>query len=616
MSLPRLSAADFPQPSISPLTIGQLFMQSFQQATDMVRQREADDMQAQKFQMQQEQHQLSMEDAAWERENLRPLQLQAERLRLLQSRRQLEYQRANTARLEAQTTTELLKQRSMADVEDGFTRQIADIGNALLTYEGKQAAPASTPEPLPPGTDSPNPPLDMSRPTAGDTRLPTAPATREPALPADAGGGVNPANPLLPPAEGGTAPTAPTPAAPPAPDLAGPPDASPIFAKLEEARKSIDLTTAPNSRDRAQKLAALEDARRLVFSRPGMTQAFESWQTAQTAAAQRKQVETLATQMEEARALGVPLNLPPSVKLEGGKLLLAKTNQPLSLNQALMVERMAFQPAPASTYDPAKDKELQAALTIVRTHQRPDYQASLTTPEEKAKAKQEFEKAQAQLQVLATTSPERARIIMAATAPPPKADDPAAAKAEADAKAKAEADAKAKAEADAKTTWLAPAERAAAAAKAKADADTATTWTAAKETYTSGISAADLEGAAQATAEGRLVKTGETRQHTRLSISGPGPVPTFGVPEPVTGSPARALLVEQGINPDAKQKIGDQEFTLEQIVTERLKEIATEKGFGKPGKDSTPAHSVTVNGKVYSFPTAEKLAEFKTRAGI
>jgi hypothetical protein len=125
--------------------------------------------------------------------------------------------------------------------------------------------------------------------------------------------------------------------------------------------------------------------------------------------------------------------------------------------------------------------------------------------------------------------------------------------------------------------WVPPADRKATAAKAQRDAETNTAWTSAKTAITANIPSAELDGAAAATKDGKKVNTGET-------ITG-GDY-TYSVTEARLGSPARALLIAQGIDPDAKVKIGGEEFTKEQVLEARLKEIAEEKGFGK--KAATP----------------------------
>jgi hypothetical protein len=511
---------------------------------------------------------------------------------------------ANLARANVQTANELLKHRAAEVTDNGLMGHMAQLGTSIESYRASVGLPPLAGQPTP--ASSPNPPLDMSAPAPDNTALPGSSAPSA-APPTDMSLEEYPFDPetgdMLSPeqiaarkkAPSAAAPT-PTPdskptlasaglavpkldgqsqpSAPPATTAPQTPDLS-VLDRLEETRAYVMATTAPNSRERADGMKSVMDMERIVLAQPGILQAKAQWEAAKVTQAQQREVETIASQLTEAQDLGMQINLPPTVKLEGGKLILAKTGTPLSLNQAQTIAKIAFSPTPASSYDPAKDKELQIALTAVRLNQRPEYQASLTTPEEKAKAKQEFEKAQAQLEVLATTSPDRARIIMAATAQP----DPTTEKN------------KDKSKEGGDTTpppppqWIAPAERAAAAEKAKVETAAAAQWTAAKEAFTADIPTAELEGAAMATAEGRKVKTGETRQ-LYASMAGPGPLTTSGAPEPVIGSPARALLVAQGINPDQKQKVGEQEFTAEQILTERLKEIAVEKGFVASGQDA------------------------------
>lgn len=127
--------------------------------------------------------------------------------------------------------------------------------------------------------------------------------------------------------------------------------------------------------------------------------------------------------------------------------------------------------------------------------------------------------------------------------------------------------------------WQSPAERPKIQAQQQRQANADAAWTAAKNDLSEIIDENEMLGAAAAQAEGRKVETGE-------KVTG-GDY-TYSVTEDRIGTPSRALLIAAGTDPDTKKKIDGKEYTLEEILSARLEEIARQKGFGKFAQQQQP----------------------------
>lgn len=365
MALPRLSAADFSAPDLSPLSMGQIYMQSFQQATQDVRQREADDMRAQEFGMRQEERQLRLEDTQWQREHMRPLQLEAQKLALMRGQLGVAQAGATLAKHNAETANELLKQRAVEQTGQGWVNRMAAVGGSLQQYltaigQPMPGAPAASFGPNDATVDPNGPASSGSVPvtyfstgaaaggpdevqdkwtnkgysatgknlTEGIAAVNTSKYplgtifkdedTGEVFIAADKHGNddpnvvdlyKDPANYQqkkenrslsvigrernVPKDAAGVQSVldkyrATQPAAPPSQNAnAADPTrlASSVFDELEQGRAYIEATTAPNSRERAQRMQSYMDLETTVLAQPGMVQARQQWQAQRQTAA-------------------------------------------------------------------------------------------------------------------------------------------------------------------------------------------------------------------------------------------------------------------------------------------------------------------------------------------
>lgn len=147
------------------------------------------------------------------------------------------------------------------------------------------------------------------------------------------------------------------PAAPQTPDLS-------MLDRLEETRTYVMATTAPNSRERAENIKSVLDMERIVLAQPGILQAKAQWEASKVTQADQEQAAKLTSQMQRRSALiGQPLTLPPTVKINNGKMVLAKTGEPLTAEEVGMVAETVFV-GPAKP-DPAAQKSLEKAQAAI-----------------------------------------------------------------------------------------------------------------------------------------------------------------------------------------------------------------------------------------------------------
>ena len=330
-------------------------------------------------------------------------------------------------------------------------------------------------------------------------------------------------------------------------------------------------------------MKSLVDFERMALATPGVAEVMPAWTESKVRQQEQQKVKEMSSKIEDVIALypNQALNLPDGIQRTATGFS-RKDGKPITLQQMDVLSQQIFKPLPVNTYKP--DRDTLGAITTAKLYARPDYLASLDDAG-RAKAKAEYEAAQARIEVAAQTQPGAAEYLSRIfppeakkSTPPPATDKPA----------------------DAMPEWISPAERAEkAAAEEKKNAVNAV-WTSAKDAVSSDIPQQELEGAAAATAKGQKVKTGETET---VGYGGMGAGGTAKAPK--TGTPARALLVSRGMNPDEEVAIDGKRFTLEQVMERRLEEIAEQKGFKK-------ASGTSGDLPVYRTPAEVKAANLKS----
>ena len=541
-ALPRVTAADFPEPSVSPLTISQIFMQSYQQGQEMARQRRLNAMREEEFAMRRADWQQQQESRQWEAENIRPLKLLQERARLGQIE-------AMAARAKAQTINKAVAQHTGTVQDQAWTNAIGRFGQEFI---GAQSAgdPTTMPAQTDPRDLGPNPPLDSLTPAPpSGSLLPPPPAsgpggTRA----ADAAGAALP--------DGRAAPSA-APSAAPAPR-----DYSKVFAALDEVERQAQLTH-PQSRERYERAATLEAIKQQVMADPDAAKAWEERQAAKQQAEAAKveaaKVQELSNQLYSVASVTPGLVFPPTVTMRDGQWFVL--GKPATSTQLEAVKQYLANPpkatAPSGTRPSITPPELRAIA------------GDDSLPQQTRQA------AQAQLdQLLGIQPPPVAKQPAAAPggAAPPSSSPPPR-----------------------KPTLNDLPEFQSQASRQQSDKNRA--WTQAKAALTKDLPEELLLAAANTTGK---VETGRVIQPPPNMPFGASPAsPLSAYPEQV--SPARAVLLKQGYNPDETVDIAGQKVRYEDLLTAALDDLARAQGLGNHAPQKAPGPSDEVKAKAAAF---------------